>query len=466
MITIARPARPAPRLLPFLAAAVLVAIGSYVIPAVIGPADAPVERPRLALPAPGAVSAPLPDDAGRRPLDERLAFWSRRVEEQPADAASWIQLALTRAESARLRYDLDAWVRARAAVDRALELAPASPSGHAVRASIRFATHDFAGAETDAAAALEVAAADPTALAILGDARLELGRPDDAAAAYDRLAEVSGGPALDVRLARLAWIRGDPGTAVALARRALLGASDGGAEGAAAIDVAELAFYHYAVGEYARLTGDAAAAQEAFEAGLSLRPDDVGSLVGWARVAAWLGDADAAIVALERVTAIAPLPEAEALLGDLLAIRGGPGDTAAAGTAHGTVRLTSELSALAGALFDRQLIAFELDHGGDAALAVERAVAALAVRPDAAGHDLLGWALLRAGRLDEAWQESVVARASGPHDARALFHAGAIAAARGETEVARELLSAALALGPALDPIERAEAERRLAELG
>ncbi|HEU0234815.1 MAG TPA: hypothetical protein VFR14_00095, partial [Candidatus Limnocylindrales bacterium] len=139
------------------------------------------------------------------------------------------------------------------------------------------------------------------------------------------------------------------------------------------------------------------------------------------------------------------------------------GDPAGARLQYDTVRLTAELSALAGAVYDRQLSLFELDHGGasDALLAAARS--ALEVRADAGGHDVVAWAAFRLGRFDEARRASVLARAGGAHDARILFHAGAIELAGGDADRGRELLRDALALGPALDPLERAEAERLLA---
>jgi len=55
------------------------------------------------------------------------------------------------------------------------------------------------------------------------------------------------------------------------------------------------------------------------------------------------------------------------------------------------------------------------------------------------------------------------ALASGVRDARLLAHAGAIALARGQTTAGRDLLRAALSLGPALDPLQADEARALLA---
>ena len=86
----------------------------------------------------------------------------------------------------------------------------------------------------------------------------------------------------------------------------------------------------------------------------------------------------------------------------------------------------------------------------------------LAARPDAAGHDTVAWTLYRLGRYEDAATETAAAQSAGADDARLAFHAGAISLARGDDEAGRAALERALSFGPALDPIERAEAERLL----
>lgn len=448
-----------PRAFGILAIAVLIAGASYLGPgvrdAVFGPTTAPV-RSLLAVPG----QATTPD--GRLPLADRIAFWTKRVQEQPSDDLSLLQLAAAYSEQGRLHVDLDAYARALEAANRALAISSGYPPGLATRASIEFSIHDFGAAEADASAALVHNPRDPIALAILGDSLLELGRTDEATAQYDAVATIAGGPSLDIRRARLAYVTGHPGEALDLARKALQGAS-GGPSGAETTDPIELAFYQDALGEYARLVGDADTARSAYLAALALRPDDLLSRIGLAKVAAADGDDVSAIRYLDAAAAIAPLPEVEALVGDLHSARG---ESAAAAVAHDTVRLTSTLSELAGSVYDRALILFELDHGGASDAILSRAREALAVRADYGGHDVVAWALHRLGRDDEAWAASQAARTGGIVDARILFHAGAIARARGDSAAGEALIRQALDLGPALDPADRAEATALLVRPG
>jgi hypothetical protein len=161
---------------------------------------------------------------------------------------------------------------------------------------------------------------------------------------------------------------------------------------------------------------------------------------------------------LRRAAAIAPQPETLGLLGDLLAVTG---DEAGAREQTDTIRLIARLGELQGVVHDRVLARYELDHGGDAAAVLRAAEAALTSRGDAGGHDLVAWALHRLGRDDEALIAIAAARADGADDARLRFHEGAIRLALGDAS-GRTLLRGALHLGPALDPIERAEARQLL----
>jgi tetratricopeptide (TPR) repeat protein len=445
------PVRPVRAAGVLLAALAIASIGWLVGPHATTPSPDPAAV--AAPPIPGAIPQSATGSAdGRLDIPERIVFWTVRIREQPSDFLSWIQLAAAHGEQARRAADIGAYERALAAVGEALEIVPAYPPAFGVRATLRYATHDFAGAVFDARYATERMPRDAAAVATLGDALLELGRTDEARDAFDDLAALADGPGVDVRLARLAYVTGDAAGAVARARAAYDASVRAGDP--------NVGFYAYALGEYARLTGDAVVARGGFEAALADRPDDLGALVGFARINAFDGRTDAAVAGLRHAAAIAPQPETLALLGDLLAAGG---DDTGARLQYDTIRLTSELSAFAGAVYDRQLSLFALDHGDATEAVLVSARAALEVRADAGGHDLVAWAAYRLGSLDEARRASAAALATGARDARILYHAGAIALSSGDTDGGERLLRDALALGPALDPLERAEAERLLA---
>ena len=113
-------------------------------------------------------------------------------------------------------------------------------------------------------------------------------------------------------------------------------------------------------------------------------------------------------------------------------------DRQTAADAFETVRFIERLGDVQCATFDRQLLRFELDHGGASrGRSSSRARASLAARPDWSGHDTRGLGAVPAGRFDEAAVEIAAARALGADDARLRFHDGAIRLARGDRAGAR-----------------------------
>ena len=454
MMTIANALpRRRPRAIGFLLAAGLVVAGSYLV-GVVRPTTLPTSAPpQPALPA--ATAAPI--DGGGAPvgsigqIDHSIDAWSKNLEANPRDFLAATNLAALYHGRARLTYDLTDYERALTAARTALTIEPAHGAARALEGTILFSLHDFSRAFAVADALVRDDPSQTGALATRFDAALELGRIDLARADLDSLRDV-GGPAVLIREARLASVTGDVTLAQERARAARLAAM--------ADEVDDLGFYAYAEGEYARLAGEAVAARAAYADALELRDDDVGALVGLARIDVFEGHADAALAGLRQATDIAPQPEALALLGDLLEGQ----DPGAGSEAFETVRFIERLGAVQAATFDRQLLWFELDHGGASEAILARVRDSLAERPDWTGHDTVAWALYRLGQLDAAVESIAAARALGADDARLRFHEGAIELARGDVTTGERLLRSALDLGPALDPIERAEARRLLGD--
>lgn len=454
-----------PRALGILAAAALVVVMTYLSTAFVrtgvpsgvpagdgGTIGAPGDGGTIG--APGGVATALTAGSLAQ-LDRSITVWAANLAAEPRDFLSATTLAALYHGRGRLSGGLADHERALEAARTAMRFAPTEPGARDLEAAILYTLHDFSGA---LAAADALYRDDPTqlgALATMADAKLELGRIDDARRDYERLGLVAKGPAVDIRLARLAFVTGGNAEALRLARSA----RDAARGQSLAGDTGDLGFYEFAAGEYARLSGDAASARAGYAAALALRDTDLGAIVGLARIDAFEGRTADAIAGFGAAAAIAPQPETLALLGDLLATSS---DESAAGRQYETVRFIGRLGEVGSAVFDRVLLRFELDHGGASEAVLAKARASLAGRPDSGGHDMVAWALYRLGRIDDASAEIAAAAADGAADARLVFHAGAIALAGGEAVGGRAALERALALGPALDPIERAEAERLL----
>jgi tetratricopeptide (TPR) repeat protein len=400
----------------------------------------------------GAALDGAPGPADVAAIDVQIKIWGAKAAADPRDDISAGNLTVLYLGRGRLTGDAADYERASAAAARALAANPTAIETRALKATVLQATHDFAGALALADVILADEPGYVDALAVAGDAQLELGRLDVAAATYQKIASIALGPALDARLARLAWLRGDAVGAVELATKAR--------DAAAHTESTDPSFYEAQLGEIARVTGRTDVARAAFAAALGLRPTNQLALVGTARLEAFAGDDTAAIAELRTAAAIAPRPETLALLSDLLARTG---DATGAARARDTVHVIEQLGGTAAALFDRQILGFDLDHGDATAAVRDRAVAAAAIRPDAAGLDVVAWAAFRLGDLETARAESAKALATGSIDARILYHGGAIAIASGDTDGGRALVQRALDLGPALDPLDRHEAEALIA---
>jgi tetratricopeptide (TPR) repeat protein len=449
--TALRSNRPRVRPIGIVLAAALVVAASYGAMWISGrssghAASSPANRDEAFTPLAIAEGASGPADLAA--IDAQIAIWGPKAAADRRDDISAGNLSVLYLGRGRLTGDAADYEKALVAAERAAAANPTSTGTRALQATVLQATHDFTGALT---LARQIVAEDPRnvdALAVVGDAELELGRLDEAAATYARIAAIQAGPALDARLARLAWLRGDPRHALDLATVARDAALRDGAS--------DPSFYDAQLGEMARLTGDADEASRAFDAALAIRPTNQLALLGRARLEAFAGDDPAAIATLQGAAAIAPRPETLALLADLEARMG---ETRAAAGQAATIRAIEQLGGASATLFDRQILSFELDHGGATRAALAKARGAAEVRPDAAGLDLVAWAAYRLGDLETASTWSAKALATGTVDARILAHAGQIAITRGDDVAGRALLERALALGPALDPFDRDLAE-------
>ena len=407
----------------------------------------PAQNRDQAFVAPGALVDPA-GAADVADIDAQIKIWGPKAAADARDDISAGNLAVLYLGRGRLTGDAADYERALRAADRAVAAYPTSTGTRALKATVLQATHDFTGALSLAEAILGEEPRNVDALAVAGDARLELGRLTEAGATYDRIAAILPGPALDAREARLAWLIGDADKALGLATKAR--------DGADMSTSSNPSFYEAQLGEMARLTGHTALARTGFDAALAIRPSNQLALLGEARLDAFAGDDAAAIAELRTAAAIAPRPETLGLLSDLLAATG---DVTGASNAANTIHVIEQLGGTSAKLFDRQILGFDLDHRGASRAVLDRAVAAAQIRPDAAGLDVVAWAAFRLGDLATARSESARALASGSVDARILYHAGAIGIAGGDLEAGRALVRRALDLGPALDPRDRHDAE-------
>lgn len=421
--------------------------------------------------APGVVPVPDTVPGGIDPLAPAAAsvtsadldriradttFWGDRFRANPRDFISATRLAASEIELARATGDVSAYLAAEAAVDGALAAYPDYPIALGYRGVVLVALHRFEAARDHATTILGDWPDDPTALAILGDATLELGDVRAAAGAYQTLTLVADSAAAQVRLSHLAFIQGRTGDAVSASRAAVAAATDEGAGGAA------LAWFQYQLGDTLIATGDRAGAADAYAAALAADPSSHLARWGLARVAAAEGRTDDGIRLLDAAIAAVPLPEFLARRADLYMLRAADGDAQRAADDRATVLAIAQLAGDAAGVYDRTLSLFLADTGSDPARALALAEAELQARKDVYGYDALAWALLADDRPAEADVAMTTALAFGTRDAKLLFHAGMIKAALGDDAGARNLLTDALTLDDSFDPAGAARARATL----
>ena len=411
--------------------------------------------------------APVVTSVSASDLDRiraNITFWGDRFRADPRDFVSATRLAASEIESARATGDIGAYLAADVAVTGALKADADYPPALAYRGVVLVALHRFADARAHAAAVLADSPNDPTALATLGDASLELGDMTAAAGAYQTLELVSGSAAAHVRLSHLAFIQGRTTDAVIESEAAVAAATDEGD------DASALAWFRYQLGDTLIATGDRSGAAEAYAAALAADPSSHLARWGLARVAAAEGRTDDAIRLLSEAIAAVPLPEFLARRASLYDIRAATGDADLAADDRATVLAIAQLTGGASGVYDRTLSLFLADTGRDPVRALTLAETELGTRKDVYGYDALAWALLANDRPQEADDAMTSALAFGTRDARLLYHAGMIKAALVGTDpaagpAARDLLESALALDASFDPAGAIHARATLERL-
>jgi tetratricopeptide (TPR) repeat protein len=438
-----------------IAAAALTYVGRDV-------ARQPLRRePRLAQGTlPGSGDAAVLSQAPGRPhlseLDRLIRSFGAQTDEAPS-AAGFTFLGQLELQRARLTGDVASFARARHALEEAVTLAPEDPEPRSLLAGVRFTTHDFTGALTLADQIYETDRS-LSALAVRGDAALELGRYDEAASDYRTLAAAQPGASTSlVRRSRLAFLRGDGAEAARLAASAERAAMSEGAFGAT------LSWYAAYRGRLALDAGRYADAVGHYRRAVAEAPDYHVAISGLASARAAQGRTEDAIRLYERAVGLVPEPASLAALGDLYVVAG---DERSASDRYATVEAIATLQAVNRRLYDRELASFWADHDGDLDEALAIVERGIETRRDVYGYDALGWVLYRLGRYEDARSASDQAVAMGTPDSRLWFHAGMISAALGDEGRAREELARALALHPRFDPILAPVAARTLRSLG
>lgn len=371
--------------------------------------------------------------------DQAIESAHRAIQRRPSDPTALYRLGDAYIQKARETGDTAYFARAEEALRRSLTLAPRHSGALRHLAYVLYSVHEFAGAAALATKAIEIDPGDGHAYGVLGDATLEIGDYEQAAAAYERMLERESDLHAWGRLAGLKSVRGDAAGAIELLTRAI-------EEGQASRRPREtVAWAQWQLGAEHFAIGDTTAAAARYLDSLSTYPGYHRALAGLAQVRAAQQRYPEAAELYQKAIAVIPLPDYAAALGDLY-VKMGRAD--AAPRQYDLVEYIGRLSALNQTLYNRELAYFYADHDQQLDRALELARKELEVRRDVYAYDLLAWALYKNGRLAEAREAIGQAMKLGTRDARLFFHAGMIHLGLGATGAGKAYLEDALATNP------------------
>lgn len=405
--------------------------------------------------SPGMTPAPLaasPPAAVRSPTQAQIDRLLAIVANDPANGVAQRDLGFALLQRVRETADPALYEAAAVAFAAARQLEPDDALVMVGIGSLQLGRHEFAEALQTGRQAAERSPTMAAARAVMVDALVELGRYDEADAMAAQMFALGSDLTTLTRISYLAELRGDLPTA--------LGAMRFAAE-TPGLPAENTAYVQALLGNLLVYSGERAAAAEAYAVALDLEPSHAPSLAGQARLAIGAGDLETAIGLLRRASEIVPLPEYVIALGDA---QDAAGRAADAQRSFDLARAEIQLFEASGVVVDLDLALFEADHG-DPERARALALAAYEAAPTVRAADAVAWALHRLGRDNDAQPYVDEALRLGSVDPLLRFHAGAIAAARGDAADARRDLELALATDAGFSATGALEARRLLAEL-
>lgn len=371
----------------------------------------------------------------------------------PGDWQAWAALGLGYVDEARATGDPSLYPKAEGALDRSLSLQPHDNiAGLAGRAALANARHDFAAGLRFADEAAVLDGRNPQVAAIRGDSLVELGRYDEAFAAYQQLVDLAPGIASYTRASYALDLQGDvagAGRSLDLALREALAPKD-------------RAFADFSLGELAWNRGDLARARRHYASAGRADPAAVGPKVGLARIDAATGDTGRAISEWRDVVGRSPLPEYVGELGNLYQAGG---QAAQAQQQFDLLGVQRALLAADGVNGDLELALFSADHGVDLDRGLAAAQAEWGRRQSIHAADALAWQLHAHGRDAEALPLADRALHLGTRNALFLFHRGMIRHSLGQTTAAAEDLHRAMAINPHFSVLHASTATATLSAL-
>jgi tetratricopeptide (TPR) repeat protein len=365
-----------------------------------------------------------------------IAALQEELRMNPTDIHDLGLLGLAYQQRARETGDPSYYPKSDGVLHRALRLEPNDLVSVTGLGALALSRHRFRDALALGRRAVALSPSSARGYGVVGDALVELGRYEEAFAAFDTMASLKPSLSSYARISYARELRGD----VAGAAAAMRLAAD------AAVGQREaLAWTHTQLGKLHWSHGRARAAAKQFRTALAVMPGYVYALDALAQVEAARGLVQRAIALERRAAEAIPLPQFVATLGDLYRVSG---NAKAARRQYALIGAIKRLLEANGVKTDLELALFNVDHGINLPRTLARARAARADRPSIDGDDVLGWALARTGRCVEALRYSKRSLQLGTLDASKFFHRGMIERCLGHRADAQHWFRRALAVNP------------------
>jgi tetratricopeptide (TPR) repeat protein len=355
---------------------------------------------------------------------------------QPRNTKALETLGLAYLQRVRETGDASYYPKADGILHEALHVEPRDLIATAGLGQLALARHQFRRALALGLRARSISATTAGVYGVIGDAEIELGHYPQAFAAFNRMTALKPSVASYARVSYARELLGD----TAGAARAMELASS-----AAVGEREAYAWTRVQLGLLQLSTGRAAEAAHNMRVALASFPGYPFALDGLAQSEAALGHLSRARTLEAQAVARVPLPQYVSFLGDVDAALG---HRAAAAKQYALIGVIERLLAANGVRNDLDIALFDADHGRNPERTVTLARKGYAERPGIVGDDVLGWALARAGRCDEALPYSSRALRLGTKDALKVFHRGYVAACLGRRTEARTYYRRALAINP------------------
>ena len=366
-----------------------------------------------------------------------LAALEAQVEARPRDATLLTQLGFAYQLRWRETADPSYLPRSAAALHRAVRVGVEDANAILGLGSLALIRHEFRAALEYGRRAQRLLPGSSRPYGVIGDALVELGRYDEAFAAFERMVTLRPSLASYARIAYARELVGDRRGAVAAMRLAL---------DAAAGQPEPTAWAHVELAKLQLGLGNTSAAQSHARRALRVLPGYPSARVELARISATAGRLDAAVEQARRAADAVPTSQSIGLLAELLDRAGRPAE---ARRQRATVAVIDRLLETSGVQVDLESAVSRADNLVRPGETVELARRARAARPSIYGDDTLAWALARAGRCDEAVLLARRALRLGTQDGLLYFHLGYAEGCAGDRSAMRDAYRLTLEVNPA-----------------